>query len=361
MKTLAFGALAVGTWLVLSGQPANQPSNSPRVSDAVLVGAAAPHDARAAAAHSIEPLSAITLTQVVQQYCVVCHNNALLTGNVSMERFDVAKAADNAQTAERMIRKLRAGMMPPPGIPRPGGDTLLQLVTTLEDNVDAAAKANPNLGVRRFERLSRDEYNRVIKDILDLDIDSKAWLPPDVLMASFDNMAPAQLLTTTLLDSFMRAASEVSRLAVGNPAAALVSVRHQVPSEESQHAWDHIEGTTFGTRGGFVVTQNFPVDGDYVFLIETNFGDKRVDEEVDISIDGDRVALVPLEHAGGGEIPVKRTAPIFVKAGQHQVSAAFVNKIEGMYEDRFSPAKWSASGTPRQVRRGSRVSSTSRI
>src|SRR6185503_6701384 len=171
-----------------------------------------------------------------------------------------------------------------------------------------------------------------IKDILDLDIDSKAWLPPDVLMASFDNMAPAQLLTTTLLDAFMRAASEVSRLAIGNPTASSVSMRHQVPAEESQHPWDHIEGTPFGTRGGFVVTQDFPVDGDYTFLVETMFGDKQVDEDVDISIDGERVALIAIEHAGGNQVPVKHTDPIFVTSGQHQVSAAFINKMEGMYE-----------------------------
>ena len=346
MKTLALGAVAAGAWLVFASQPASTPSTLQHETGAARVAAAAPHKTQPTAAHAATTdLSPATLTQVVQQYCVVCHNNAMLTGNVSMEQFAVERAPENAQTAERMIRKLRAGMMPPPGMPRPGGDTLLQLVTTLEANVDAAAKAKPNLGVRRFQRLSQEEYNRVVKDILGLDIDSKAWLPPDVLMAGFDNMAPAQLLTTTLLDAFMRAASEVSRLAVGNPSAVSVSMRNQVPAEESQHAWDHIAGTPFGTRGGFVVTQNFPVDGDYVFLIETNFGDKRVDEEVDISIDGERVALVPLEHAGGSEIPVKGTAPIFVKAGQHQVSASFVNKIEGMYEDRFSPAKWSASGT----------------
>ena len=345
MKTLALGALAAGTWLVLAGQPT--PSTSQHRTGPISVVAAAPHKTtQKPAAHSTTALSPATLTAVVQQYCVVCHNDALLTGNVSMQTFDVDKAAEKgqAQTSERMIRKLRAGMMPPPGIPRPGGDTLQQLVETLEANVDKAALANPNIGVRRFQRLSRDEYNRVVKDMLDLDIDSKAWLPPDVLMASFDNMAPAQMLTTTLLDAFMRAASEVSRLAIGNPTANAVSSRHQVPKEESQHPWDHIEGTPFGTRGGMVVTQNFPVDGDYVFLTETMFGDRQFNEDVDISIDGDRVALIHLEHAGGNQIPKYDTDPIFVKAGEHQVSAAFVNEMEGMYEDRFSQAKWSAAG-----------------
>ena len=344
MKTLALGAVAAGAWLVFATQPAPTPSTLQHETGAVRVAVAAPHKTSPTAAHATTDLSPATLTQVVQQYCVVCHNDALLTGNVSFQTLDVDKASERAETAERMIRKLRAGMMPPPGIPRPGGDTLLQLVQTLETNIDNAARTNPNLGQRRFQRLTRAEYNLVIKDLLDLEVDSKAWLPPDVIVGTFDNASTGQMLTTTLLDAFMRASSEVSRLAIGNPTAASVSMRHQVPAEESQHPWDHIEGTPFGTRGGFVVTQNFPVDGDYTFLMETNFGDKQVDEDVDISIDGERVALISIEHAGGDQVPVKRTDPIFVTSGQHQVSAAFVNKMEGMYEDRFSPAKWSASG-----------------
>src|ERR1044072_8663434 len=168
MKTLALGAVAAGTWLGLAGQTIHRASTPQHETGAVAVAAAAPHKAQpahAAAAHTTEALSPATLTQVVQQYCVVCHNDALMTGNVSFQTLDVDKAADRAATAERMIRKLRAGMMPPPGIPRPGGDTLLQLVTTLENNVDAVAKTAPNLGNRRFQRLSQDEYRRAIKDL----------------------------------------------------------------------------------------------------------------------------------------------------------------------------------------------------
>src|SRR5262249_11143450 len=162
---------------------------------------------------TVSTLPAATLTAVVQQYCVVCHNDQLLTGNVSLQTFDVEKASDKAETAERMIRKLRAGMMPPPGIPRPGGDTLQVLVETLENNVDNAAKSHRNLGVRRFQRLTVAEYDRAVYDLLGLEVTGSQWLPPDVLVESFDNMSAAQGFSNTLLDSYLRAATDISRMA----------------------------------------------------------------------------------------------------------------------------------------------------
>src|SRR5690606_25204248 len=116
------------------------------------------------------------------------------------------------------------------------------------------------------------------------------------------------------------------------------------PEQVSQHAWDRLEGAPFGTRGGIVVTHNFPADGEYVFEITTDYGDRMFEEDLDISIDGEPVALVMLEHTGSNLVNTVRTEPIFVKAGQHRVSAAFVNQIDGMYEDRFSAPKWSSSG-----------------
>jgi hypothetical protein len=243
-------------------------------------------------------------------------------------------------------------MMPPPGMPRPGGDTLLQLAQTLESEVDEAARLAPNYGERRFARLSQAEYERAIKDLLALDVDAGQWLPPDVLVGSFDNMSAAQALSTTLVDSFVRAAIEVTRLALGNSKAVSVTRLYANPDVVSQHAWDHIEGTPFGTRGGMVVTHDFPADGEYVFSVATSMGNgnKVMWEDLDISIDGEPVALLMLPENGGpgGDrgngnnfdnrtVGGTRTEPIFVKAGQHQVSAAFVRVIDGAYEDRFKP------------------------
>ena len=206
---ITLGAVFAGMWLVAaSGPPDILQSPSGRHAEVAYNASVTP-----------AALAPATLTEVVQQYCVVCHNDALMTGNVSLQAFSVEAAGEKAETAERMIRKLRAGMMPPPGMPRPSGDTLLALVETLESTVEEAARSVPNLGERRFQRLSQAEYERVIYDLLDLEVDAGKWLPPDVLLGSFDNMSDAQPFSTTLLDSYLRAATDVSRLAVGNPGA----------------------------------------------------------------------------------------------------------------------------------------------
>ena len=286
------------------------------------------------------------LTEVVQEYCVVCHSDQRLTGNLSLEGFSVENASAEAETAEKMIRKLRAGMMPPPGRRRPAGDTLTALVEALETDVDEAAAGAPNVGVRRFQRLSQAEYEHLMADLLALEVDAGRWLPPDVLVGSFDNMSAAQVLSATLLDSYLRAAADISRLAIGDPTVTSSTTKHRNPMEVSQHAWDHIEGTPFGTRGGMVATHDFPADGEYVFQVGTTqgSGNQTSVEDIDISIDGEPVALLMLEHNAAGSLPAIETEPIFVRAGQHKVSAAFVNLIEGPYEDRFSPPDWSRAG-----------------
>ena len=198
MKRLSEGSVLLATWS-LAGL-------------GLLVGSGASNafepaspDIGLGATHATEPVSAPSptppspaLTAVVQQYCVVCHNDALLTGNLSLQHFAVESATEERETAEKMIRKLRAGMMPPPGIPRPSADTLLSLVETLESSVDEIARALPNLGTRRFQRLSRPEYERVIHELLGLEVNADSWLPEDLLVGSFDNMSAAQGLSTTL-------------------------------------------------------------------------------------------------------------------------------------------------------------------
>jgi hypothetical protein len=320
MRILALGVMLAWMWLV--GPNATTPAAPPRPPSVV---------------------PAATLTQVVQQYCVVCHNDQALTGNVSLQTFDVERAAEQAATAERMIRKLRAGMMPPPGAPRPGGDTLLALVETIEAVVDEAAGAPSTLGERRFQRLSRAEYERVIQELLGLDVDAGRWLPADVFLESFDNMAAAQAFSPTLLDSYLRAAADISRLALGNPEAVSSTTKHRNPREISQHASERLDGAPFGTRGGMVVTHDFPADGEYVFQVNTRLGDRMHEEDVDVSIDGEPVATVMLEHAGGTLVAAKETEPIFVRAGQHEVSVAFIDYIDGPYEDQFRPAGWSSA------------------
>ncbi|MEC7740686.1 MAG: DUF1592 domain-containing protein, partial [Gemmatimonadota bacterium] len=327
MKTLALGAAALGIWLTIGSHPdgTNRPSLG------------------VATEHSFTHPSNPELTDVVQQYCVRCHNEQRLTGNLSLETFAVEVADQQAETAEKMIMKLRAGLMPPPGARRPEGDTLLSLVQTLETVIDAAAAARPNPGARRFQRLNRAEYERVIRDLLALNVDASRWLPADTYLGNFDNMSAAQGLSTTLLEAYLRAATEISRLAIGTPDALPSSVKYTNPIELSQHAWDQLEGAPFGTRGGIVVTHDFPADGEYVFSVQTLFGRGMGIEDLDFSIDGEGVALLGLENNGSSSASIE-TEPIFVPAGQHKVAVAFIRRIEGPYEDRLSPHAWSFVG-----------------
>ncbi|MDE2982874.1 MAG: DUF1592 domain-containing protein [Gemmatimonadota bacterium] len=339
MKTLSAGAV-LWLWLALTGQPSGDRASGstplPAHDVAVFTDVAVLADMALLA-------DTADLTAVVQRYCARCHNERLLRGNLTLEEFVVEAAHERAPTAEKMIRKLRAGMMPPPGQRRPSPDTLRALVETLETVVDREAARDRNPGSRRFQRLNRAEYERVIRDLLDLEIDASRWLPADTYLGAFDNMADAQGLSTTLLEAYLRAATEVSRIAVGNPDALSKTAKYTNPIDVSQHAWDHIEGTPYGTRGGIVVTHDFPVDGEYVISIETLFGQGTSFQDVDISIDGEGVALLGLEHGGRSTVPT-RTEPIFVKAGQRQVAAAFVRTIEGPYEDRLKTPGWSFVG-----------------
>ncbi len=312
MKRLPEGSVLLATWslaglgLILSaGTPdvvRTASLQGPRPGSEVLLATGSP-------AAPSPALPSPALTAVVQQYCVVCHNDALLTGNLSLQHFAVEQAPEERETAEKMIRKLRAGMMPPPGIPRPSADTLLSLVQTLESSVDDAGRAAPNPGTRRFQRLSRPEYERVIDELFGLEVDADNWLPADLLVGSFDNMSAAQGLSTTLLDSYLKAAIDVSRLALGNPRALSSTTKHRNPMEVSQHAWEQIEGAPFGTRGGMVVTHDFPADGEYVFRVETDFGsgNQVAAEDIDISIDGEPVALLKLEYNAAATVPAIET------------------------------------------------------
>jgi len=285
------------------------------------------------------------LTDLVQQYCQVCHNDVMMTGNLSLTGFDVAAAPAMAETAERMIRKLRAGMMPPRGMPRPGGDSLQVLVETMEASLDAAAAANPNPGSRPFQRLNQAEYKSAVRDLLGLEIDVGSFLPLDTKSANFDNIADVQMPSTTLMEGYLRAASHVSRIALGDPDAESNSTRYRIPKTASQK--DRVEGAPFGTRGGLSVIHNFPTDGKYVFHIQPQpavegevFGRTFGNEQIEVSIDGERVALMTVDRWMSESEPTglnMLTDSIYVRAGPRRVTAAFLLRFEGEVDDLIRP------------------------
>ena len=286
---------------------------------------------------------------VLKRYCVGCHNDKLKTGGLSLEAFDVSRAAEHAETSEKVIRKLQAGLMPPPLAARPDAATQKTLIAAVETTVDAAAAAKPNPGVRTFQRLNRPEYARAIKDLLTLNVDAGNWLPLDQKSANFDNIADAQMLSPTLLEAYLNAAAAISRMAVGDRHASAVDSIYTAPGYVSQHPWDHVDGAPFGTRGGLVIDHVFPADAEYVFEVTLNSGSNARFEDIDISIDGERVALLEYETqpAGGADgrgARGVRTEAILVRAGQHPVAAAFVRRFEGPYEDLIRPHDWSFAG-----------------
>jgi hypothetical protein len=300
------------------------------------------------------PVAAAAATDhnaVIKRYCIGCHNEKRKdnSGGLALEAFDVAKAADHAAVAEKMIVKLQAGMMPPPGASRPDAATYASLISALETTIDTRAAAHPNPGRRTFPRLNRAEYRRAIHELLDLDVDASKWLPLDTMSANFDNIADEQALSPTLLESYLNAAADISRMAIGDRNAQGVDHTYTAPAYVSQHPWDRVPGAPYGTRGGLVIEHVFPADGEYVFEVTLNGGDNARYEDIDISIEGERVALLPYENlpAGGADGRGANgimTEPVMIKAGQQAVAAAFVRRSDGPYEDLIRPHDWSFAG-----------------
>src|SRR5262249_44893525 len=218
-----------------------------------------------AVAHKTPPAAqpAEPQPELVKQYCVACHSEKGRAGGLSLVNFDATHAEQSADVAEKMIRKLRLGMMPPPGARRPEPAVLTEFVSALESKLDGAALAHPNPGRRPFQRLNRAEYQHSVKELLDLDVDVNAFLPPDTLSAGYDNIADVQTFSATLMEGYLRAAGKISTLAVGDRTASPSEATYKVPRTQSQ--MKHIDGTPWGTRGGIALTYTFPADGDYTF------------------------------------------------------------------------------------------------
>ena len=300
------------------------------------------HPAASAAAHEEQ-------NALVKRYCAGCHSDRGKAGNLTLASFDIAKVAHEPDVAERMIRKMRASMMPPPGMPRPEPAAYQKLITSLETTIDAYARTNPNPGGRSFQRLNRPEYTRAVKELLELDVDAGRWLPNDTMSANFDNIADEQALSPALLESYLNGAADISRMASGDKDAPSIDSTFTNPSYMSQHPWDHVDGAPYGTRGGMVVDYVFPADGEYAFEVTFTNGENSRFEDVDVSIDGQRVALLQYENGpqiaadGSGATPLF-TDPVLVRAGQRKVAAAFIKRTDGPYEDLIKPHEWSNAG-----------------
>jgi hypothetical protein len=203
---------------------------------------------------------------LLDRYCVSCHNDRLKTGGLSLEKLNLADAQGNAPVLEAVVRKLRSGLMPPEGLPRPDQATLDSFVTTLEAALDRTAAARVNPGRVVSHRLNRAEYVNVVHDLLALDIDGKELLPGDMAAFGFDNNADALAITPGLLARYMSAATKISRLALGSPDNRPMARLYKIEPGTRQDA-RMSEQMPFATHGGLGVQHAFPLDGDYIFRI----------------------------------------------------------------------------------------------
>jgi hypothetical protein len=298
-----------------------------------------------AVSHPAAPLPVERQRALADEYCAGCHNDVDLKGNMSLDAFDFAHPERQAALAEKIVRKLRAGMMPPAGRDRPEGTALLDLAASLEARLDQAAAARPDPGYRPFQRLTRAEYARAVRELIGIDVDVAAFLPPDTVSDGFDNVADVQMFSPTLMEGYLRAAARIAALALGDPRATPTAATYKVPRTASQ--MQHVEGAPLGTRGGLVVDHVFPADGEYVFKIMLHsiptgplFGLTHPGEQIEVSIDGERVALLDIDPRMSESDPngmTIQTPPVVVRAGPHRVAAAFLQRFEGPVDDLLAP------------------------
>ena len=288
--------------------------------------------------------------ELLDRYCVTCHNDALHdrgTVPVSLESVDLSHVPAEAELWEKVVRKLRTRSMPPVGRPRPDQAALDGLATALEEDIDRAAAARPDPGrTEPLHRLNRTEYQNAIRDLLALDIDAAALIPADDQSYGFDNIAGVLKVSPTLLERYMSAAREVSRLAVGASTLAPSGETFRIVSDLSQY--QHADGLPFGTRGGMSMTYTFPRDGEYDIKLQMldlfSAAPIRETHQLEVSIDGERVTvfrLAPIdEERDQGFVyntPEELEVRVAVDAGPRIVAATFIKKTDALAESVRQP------------------------
>jgi len=299
---------------------------------------------------------------VVQKYCVGCHNDKLKSGGLAITTLDMSSPSKNIAAWEHVIRKVRTGAMPPVGRPRPEKAVAMNLVTYLETELDKAAVASPHPGRPSLQRMNRAEYRNAIRDLLSLEIDAAAMLPPDVAGYGFDNNADALTLSPALTERYLGAAAKIAQLTLARPRGVPLPETFFVPTDRNQGVRVS-DDLPFGSRGGLAIRYYFPADGEYVFEMRPKEsgagggfeGITAEPHQLDIAIDNTKVGTTTLggpgfargrgEPAGDYEredrtkkILQALTFRVPVKAGLHTVQAYFIAKTSAPVEDLFDPS-----------------------
>jgi cytochrome c551/c552 len=292
------------------------------------------------------PAAPASFQPVVNRYCVPCHNARLKTGGLVLEKLDMADIAGHADVWEKVIRKLKGSMMPPAGVARPGPEVLASLEGSLAAALDRAAAAHPNPGRPLLHRFNRAEYANAIRDLLSLDVDVAALLPPDDSSYGFDNVADVLGVSPLLMERYVGAAEKISALAIGDTSIPKTEEVFRLSLDYTQSY--QVEGLPPGTRGGTLIHYTFPLDGDYVIKVrlwKTSVGFVKgllAPNDIEISVDGRRVHL---GTAGGPadyqqnllnpdlvarSIEARLRTRVHVTAGPHDVGATFIAISGGM-------------------------------
>src|SRR5215471_14566719 len=259
------------------------------------------------------------------QYCVGCHNQRAKTAGLMLDNMDYSNIAKDADTWEKVVRKIKTGMMPPSGARRPDRAALDAFASDIEKRLDASAASHPNPGTTALHRLNRTEYANVIRDLLALDVDVTALLPQDDASEGFDNIADALGTSPSLIQGYISAAMKISRRVVGDRTLIPTQVTYNAPPGFSQDR--HIEGLPLGTRGGLLIQHTFPMDAEYEFTVGGGFGGGGGGAATDITMDG---AKVDVRNTRSFRIPVS--------AGPHSIGAALVDRqraagVDDAYSD----------------------------
>ena len=277
--------------------------------------------------------------ELVNEYCSLCHNDGFREAGFSFSELDLAHPEQDAAQVERLIKKVRSGMMPPVGLPRPSTETLKDFARSLEERIDNAASfTTPHVSAPELHRINRTEYRNSIKELLDFDVDVTELLPPDATTNGFDNMSEALTTSPALMGAYIRAAEKISRDAVGDSKATPGMTLYKVSRLANQMR--HVPGTPFGTRGGTSVMHTFPADGEYSFhttfyhdypgeLVGWQLPQQLQGQQIEISVDGTRVAILELDPDIKEEEANYFTEPVRISAGQRNLSAACVSKFDG--------------------------------
>jgi cytochrome c551/c552 len=289
----------------------------------------------------------------LDKYCATCHNDKAKIGGLSLSGLDLANAGEHAEVWEKVLRKLRSGTMPPAGLPRPDLASYNQVSSLVEGQLDRVAARHPYAGRASLRRLNRTEYGNSIRDLLALDVDANALLPPDDAAFGFDNISEMLGVSPALEERYLSAAIKVAALAVGDMRQQPGSQTWRLRQDLSQD--QHLEGMPLGTVGGTRVRYNFPLDGTYKFqakLYRTNLNIMRglqTRQQVEFSLDGKRIQLAAL---GGPEdlaklfdnptdtgdaVDSRLQVKLAVSAGPHTIAVAFLENAESAEPVRLQP------------------------